>query len=394
MPAPRLIENVEAKPLGAEAFATPWNDLSRNVYCVLGIPIDAINMPSVINAVEAAVDNKAPFLISTPNLNFLIASQVDPVFRESLLGSELCPADGISIVWIARLIGLPIKQRVAGSDILEAFKSKRHSARRLKLFLFGGAQGIAEVAAKVLNQSQGGLSCVGSIYPGFGTVEEMSKDQIIDSINASNADFLIAALSAKKGQLWLHRNHDRLRIPIRAHLGAAVNFAAGSVRRAPAAVQKMGLEWLWRIKEEPYLWRRYWNDGKALLGLLSTRVLPLAVRAGSERLRKPKDLVIGCTQDPDTITLSLIGDATERNIDVAIGVFRDAIATKKRVRIDLSETRVIDARFFGLFLMLRKQNKIQNAAVSFISVSSRLQTLFRLNGVRFLLTCDQACEQP
>ena len=109
-------------------------------------------------------------------------------------------------------------------------------------------------------------------------MQQLSEDHYIDQINASNADFLVAALGAKKGQVWLLRNHFRLRVPIRAHLGATINFQAGAVRRAPRMLQQLGLEWLWRIKEEPALFGRYWYDGIALLRLLFTQVLPLAIR--------------------------------------------------------------------------------------------------------------------
>jgi N-acetylglucosaminyldiphosphoundecaprenol N-acetyl-beta-D-mannosaminyltransferase len=240
-----------------------------------------------------------------------------------------------------------------------------------------------------LNQSPSGLSCVGSIYPGYGSVEEMSKDCVIDHINASDADFLIATLGAKKGQLWLRRNHDRLQIPIRAHLGAAINFAAGNVRRAPSAIQKLGLEWLWRIKEEPHLWRRYWDDGRVLLRLLLTHIFPLAIRTRWQRLQGSRHLTIKDIQNHDTITLSLSGAATDHNVDQAIDIFRNAAVSKKKIRISLSGTRMIDARFFGLFLMLRKRAKKEGANLKFIDVSSRLQALFRLNGVGFLLAPDQ-----
>jgi N-acetylglucosaminyldiphosphoundecaprenol N-acetyl-beta-D-mannosaminyltransferase len=218
----------------------------------------------------------------------------------------------------------------------------------------------------------------------------MSQDHIITKINASHADFLIAALGAKKGQMWLRRNHDRLQIPVRAHLGAVINFEAGNVRRAPSAVRRLGLEWLWRIKEEPYLWRRYWSDGGTLLGLLLTNILPLAIRAGWLRLRgrKRQGLVIERTQDHETITLSLCGAATAWNADKAIAVFRSAVAAKTKIRINLSDTCVIDARFLGLLLMLRKRAMRQSTDLKFIGASSRLQTMFRLNGAGFLLALD------
>ena len=180
------------------------------------------------------------------------------------------------IIWIAWLAGIPIKSRIAGSDLFDALKAEHSSAHPLKIFLFGGAEGVAAAASRALNSQPRGLHCVGSLYPGFCSVDEMSWDEIIDNINSSGADFLVASLGAQKGQLWLQRNHHRLSIPLRAHLGASINFQAGTIRRAPSIMRKLGLEWLWRIKEEPYLWRRYWNDGCVLFLLLFTRVLPLA----------------------------------------------------------------------------------------------------------------------
>ena len=133
------------------------SDLERNVYCVLGLPIDALDMPSILRRIDAAAASRTPFLISTPNLNFLVNSRSDPEFRESVLDSDLCPADGMPVVWIARLIGVPIRQRVSGSDIFEALKRPDRRRRQLKVFLFGGAPGVAAQAARTLNAASCGL---------------------------------------------------------------------------------------------------------------------------------------------------------------------------------------------------------------------------------------------
>jgi N-acetylglucosaminyldiphosphoundecaprenol N-acetyl-beta-D-mannosaminyltransferase len=375
-----------------EIWPAMSDDLSREVYCILGLPIDAIEMPVVLRSIEAAASKRARFLISTPNLNWLVNSQADPEFRESVLLSDLCPTDGMPIVWIARLIGIPIQKRIPGSDIFEALKAWPRSGPPLKIVLFGATEPVAAAASKRLNYDTVRLNCVGWVCPGFGSVDELSRDQFIDQINSSNADFLVAALGAKKGQLWLLRNHDRLQIPVRAHLGATVNFQAGTVRRAPYAVQKLGLEWLWRIKEEPYLWRRYWNDGRVLVRLLLTRVLPLIIWTRWLQLkygRHEQELVIRQILGDETVTVSLSGPATARHLDKVISAFKDAIATKKRIIIDFSNTRMIDARFLGLLLMLRKKLKSNGASQSFIGLSSELERIFHLNHLGFLLSSDK-----
>jgi N-acetylglucosaminyldiphosphoundecaprenol N-acetyl-beta-D-mannosaminyltransferase len=354
---------------------------------VLGMPIDAIDMASALHAIQRAAADSSPFLLSTPNLNFLVNSQLDPAFRETLLLSELCLADGMPIVWIARLLGLPIARRVAGSDVFATLKTQNNSARQLKLFLFGGAEGVAAAAAEAVNRSSRALCCVGWRYPGYGTVEELSCDHHIDEINKSRADFLIVALGAIKGQFWLQRNQQRLQIPIRAHLGATLSFEAGRFSRAPSAFRKLGLEWLWRIKEEPYLWQRYWNDGAAFIRLLVTHVGPLAIQARWQALlgRSRHDLAIECAADGDTTILHLSGSATAWNVEKAVAVLREALATQRGLRINLAGTRVIDCRFLGLLLMLRKRTMKQGSSLELVGAPPALRTMFRLNGAEFLL---------
>jgi N-acetylglucosaminyldiphosphoundecaprenol N-acetyl-beta-D-mannosaminyltransferase len=366
------------------------DDLSREVYCILGIPIDAIEMPAVMQRIDAAVRKATPYLISTPNLNFLVNSQADPEFRESLLMSDLCPPDGMPIIWIARLLGLPIKQRTAGSDLIDALKSRRGLEAPLKIFLFGGIEHIAAEACRRLNSDAIGLKCVGWLCPPFGDLDALSQDHFFDQINASGADFLIAALGARNGQLWLQRDHSRIRIPVRAHLGATLNFQAGSVKRAPFTMRKLGIEWLWRIKEEPGLFWRYWHDGWGFLGLLLTRVLPLAIRARWPQLpadRSGHDFVTVPVQKDGWVTVRFPGYANASRVPEAIACFNQALASQKRgVVVDLSGTQAIDARFFGLLLMLRKQLKSRGSVLQFQGVSARLHRLFRLNALEFLLT--------
>jgi N-acetylglucosaminyldiphosphoundecaprenol N-acetyl-beta-D-mannosaminyltransferase len=366
-------------------------DLTRSVYCVLGIPVDAIGLAAVVRRIEAAAANRTAFLISTPNLNFLVSSLSDEEFRESLLDSDLCPPDGAPIVLIARLIGLPIKERAAGSDLLDWLRNTNKRTLRLKVFLFGGAKGVAAAAANALNSEPDGLRCVGTMDPGFGSVSEMSRDHIIDTVNSSNADLLAVALGAKKGQQWLQRNHKRLTIPVRAHLGAAINFQAGTVKRAPPKVRAWGLEWLWRIKEEPYLWRRYCYDGIVLARILMTRVLPLAIANRWHRFKstlETQDLLITLGHSDRSIMIDVSGFATEETAQKAASYFGEALTGKQNVIVDLSRTRFIDARFFGLLLVFRKHLKAQGAKLIFTGLSPAILRIFRLNELGFLTSED------
>ena len=165
------------------------DELSRQVFGVLGIPLDAIGLEPALTALEGAIEKQEVFLLSTPNVNFLISSRVEKEFRESLLMSDLCVVDGMPIAWIARLLGVPVAERVTGADLFDALKHNR-SDRPLRVFLFGGADDVAARVGKTLNAQSRGLKCVGTLNPGIGTVDEMSSETVIEAINASGADIL------------------------------------------------------------------------------------------------------------------------------------------------------------------------------------------------------------
>jgi len=366
------------------------DDLSRDVYGVLGIPIDAVDLSAVVGRIGAAMRQDQPFLISTPNLNFLVTSQSDGELRESLLRSDLCPVDGVPIVWISRLLGIPIQMRVAGSDIFDRLKLEASSS--VKVFLFGGPEGVAETCSNVLNSQSSGVACVGTLYPGFGSVEKMSTDAIIDAINASGAGFLMASLGAQKGQAWLLRNHHRLRVPVRSHFGAALNFQAGCLRRAPLFVRRFGFEWLWRIKEEPHLWRRYFKDGLVLLSLMLTSVLPLALGAlWRDVVNDDPGLDVSCEGEQHR-TIKLAGHAVERHVAKLIPMLRDQIGKSNLLTIDISGVRAIDPRFLGLLLIARKQMAARGGRLQISGASSRLRRAFRLNRFDFLLNPSPATD--
>src|SRR5690242_719211 len=126
---------METRDLPVVASDAASSDLDRNVYCVTGLPIDALDMSATLDRIEAAARSRTRCFISTVNLNFLVTSLSDPEFRASVLDSDLCPADGMPVVWIARLIGMPVAERVSGSDIFDALKA-RDRKKPLGVFLF------------------------------------------------------------------------------------------------------------------------------------------------------------------------------------------------------------------------------------------------------------------
>ncbi len=318
----------------------------------MGLPFDAVNMAGAVQYIRNAASNRNPCFLSTPNLNFLIAAQSDIAFRNSVINSNLSIADGMPLVWISRLLGIPISERVAGSALFDMLRND--SAKPLSVFFFGGPDGAAEAACRKLNQEEGGLICAGFESPGFCSIEEMSNEAIIQRINASDADFLVVSLGAKKGQTWIEYNRMRIILPVISHLGAVVNFVAGTVKRAPAWMQNVGLEWLWRIKEDPALWRRYYWDGMALLKLMRSRVLPYAWFLFHHKPDDSQLLIAGLEtmEDGGTYVIRIHGTWTQRNIEPLRDCFSKAVMTEKHIRLEMSEVTYVDSAFVGLVMLL------------------------------------------
>lgn len=389
--------------------ATPRTpDFYRDVYCILGLPFDAVTPEQAVCKVRMAVQTQTRLFLSTPNLNFLITAQTDTAFRNSVIHSDLSVADGIPIVWLARLLGVPIRQRVAGSSLFQTLMAPAPTSaglgahpKPIRVYFFGGPDGVAQAAHTQINSTapnssaqtsalaRAGVCSVGYASPGFGTVSDISTPATIAHINASGADFLVVALGAIKGQAWIERNQAKLSAPVLSHLGAVVNFVAGKIDRAPAWVQRMGCEWLWRIKEEPALWRRYLADGKALIRLLATRVAPLAwlhhtQRPGSKPTQASAIAVVA--QDTWRV-VSLQGPWTRANLDPLRALFTQAAAQGWRVKLDLQKVTFVDAAFLGV-LMLFADYQTNNANAALVvgkPQSAVVNKLFTYSGLGYLL---------
>lgn len=378
-----MITNDSVEPRGASA-PMPVTDFQRDVYCLLGLPFDALTLVQAEAALLQAVRTRQRCFLSTPNLNFLISALTDTPFRDSVLRSDLSVADGMPIVWLARAFGVPITERVAGSTLFELLRTQ--VAIPVSVFFFGGPDGVAQRAHEALNAgASAGMRSVGFHSPGFGTLADMSSAAVMAQINDSGADFLIVALGAKRGQTWIEHNLSRLRTPLVSHLGAVVNFVAGTVTRAPSRLGGLGLEWLWRIKEEPALWRRYASDGATFLRLLLTRVLPGALAARRQRARRGPPLAVSVSRAGDSATLTLSGACCQP----ALQALRDGLTTVTSqagdITVALGGIDAIDHAAIGLLMLLYGHQSKLGRGLALTAVGPALRHTLSLNCADYLL---------
>jgi N-acetylglucosaminyldiphosphoundecaprenol N-acetyl-beta-D-mannosaminyltransferase len=361
------------------------DDFDRNVYCVAGLPFDAVDMTKTLNLLRHAKHHKTNCFLTTPNLNFLAIAQTDKQFRQSVIHSDIVIADGLPIVWIAKLLGMPITHRVAGSTLFE--NMGKETRRKMKVYFFGGMDGVAAAACHHLNANSKALSCVGFHSPGFGSIEEMSQASIIEKINQSQADFLVVALGARKGQEWIVKNRPHISIPLVSHLGAVINFEAKKLKRAPGFMQNIGLEWLWRIKEEPSLWKRYFKDGIFFCKLLTTKLLPLALwlRFNKKRLKRMlSQSEVNLIKEDAQITMKVNGVVCDPVTPEIRDLFRQVSHDQKSLVIDLTDAQYVSFGFLGLALMLKKHFDQSGLTISIQSTNSTIDKILDWNGLNYL----------
>jgi len=352
----------------------------------MGLPFDAVDNKQATELLLHSINSRKKCFLTTPNLDFAIEGLQDHFFRRSVLNSDLVVADGMPIIWVAKFLGIPLPERVAGSTL---FDSLRFSSctKPIRIFFFGGPEGIAEKACEVLQSEKSALAPAGFHYPGFGSVEDMSRDDIIKKINDSNADFIVVALGAKKGQAWIELNQDKLSAPALSHLGAVVNFVAGSVKRAPMWMQSSGLEWIWRLLEESRLFNRYWHDGISYLRILYRNVLPYRRYLKRQKLRlnfhNPFGFVVSHKQDCMTVLLS--GDACIDYILSLREMCASSLKSGLNVTLDCSGLENIDCAALGLFQLLEAELRKSGMSLSFKSVPPTIERIMCWNLVDYLL---------
>lgn len=323
----------------------------RRVHAIAGLPFDAVSMDDAIALVRQAIASRQRLFLTTPNTNFVTLAQRDAAFRESVLRSDLCLADGMPIVWMARLLAVPLPERVSGADLFEALLTE--PGPPLSVYFFGGPDGAAKSACSEVNAHNGPMRCAGHCSPGYLPVDALSQDQYIDAINASGADMLVVSLGAQKGQEWIMRNRARLSVPVLTHLGAVVNFTARRVKRAPKWMRSSGVEWAWRIGQEPALWRRYARDAISLVRIGAISVTPLLLQRWALLRPAKQDSLCLVTRD------EALGVCTVRPTDwTPLGLLRltlaEAARHKDAVELDASRLSRVSAATVGLLLTARQ----------------------------------------
>lgn len=264
-----------AVPAAAPAGVTPGQAARQSQpeaappILMMGVPFDNVTKAQTIGLIEKMVVSGKPHHLVTANVDFLTQAQNDVELHRILTDAHLVLCDGTPLVWASRLLGNPLPERVAGSD-LAPLLIKEAAQKGYRLYFLGGAPGSTGRAVERLRRQWPELNIVGHDCPPFAPLLEMDHEEICRKVRAARPDLLLVAFGCPKQEKWISMHYRSLGVPVVVGVGATIDFLAGSVRRAPVWMQQAGLEWVFRLLQEPRrLFGRYAHD----LATFSTEIL-------------------------------------------------------------------------------------------------------------------------
>jgi N-acetylglucosaminyldiphosphoundecaprenol N-acetyl-beta-D-mannosaminyltransferase len=230
-----------------------------DVVTILGVDVDRVDFAQTLDQLErwVAAHRAAPQHVPcrqlcTVNPEFVMDARRDPAFAAALHQADLRVPDGIGILWAARRLGRPLRERVTGSDGIYRI-SERAAERGWRVFYLGAAPGVAEQTATLLGRRYPGLQVAGTYA---GSPAPADWPEIARRLVAAQPDVLFVAYGHPRQDLWIAQRRAEIPAAVAIGVGGAFDFVAGVARRAPAWVQRLGLEWLYRLFREPWRWRR------------------------------------------------------------------------------------------------------------------------------------------
>ena len=218
---------------------------------LLGLPIAMTDYAQAMDVMDGMIARRERGWVCAVAVHAVMVAQTDPKMRRALVDSTLTVPDGMPLVWAANMLGEDLPNRVYGPELMERY-SRRCIERGHRVWLYGGRdQGSLVQLALSMRREHPGIQIVGGYSPPFRELTEEEEDALAAQINAAQPDVLWVGIGVPKQEKWMARMRDRLEVPVMCGVGAAFDFHAGRISQAPRWMQERGLEWTYRIVQEP-----------------------------------------------------------------------------------------------------------------------------------------------
>ena len=248
---------------------------------VLGVGVSTVTPQMAIDTLAGWIERRERRYVCVTGVHGVMESQRDPGLLEIHNRSGLTVPDGMPMVWACRRAGAAWVSRVYGPDFMRAACARGVSAG-WRMFLYGAAPETVERLARTLRRTYPGIQIVGAISPPFRPLTNTERDEVVAEINRAQPDIVWVGLSTPKQERWMSENRAALSAPILAGVGAAFDLVSGTQRQAPRFLQRVGLEWFYRLLQEPRrLWKRYARNNPTFVFAVARR--PPALRGDQAR---------------------------------------------------------------------------------------------------------------
>lgn len=352
---------------------------------ILGIHFDPLTTQEAVTQIEAMIVSGRPHQLVTANLDFAVQAVHDVELRRIFNEAHLVLCDGMPLVWASRLLGHPLPERVAGADVVPQLL-RLAAEKGYRPFFLGGAPEVAAQAVANLKAQYPNLEVAGHYSPPVQPLLEMDHEEITRRIRAARPDLLFVSLGCPKAEKWLAMHYRALGVPVSVGVGATIDFLAGRVKRAPGWMQRAGIEWIYRLWQEPRrLLKRYATDLWFFVRRLPGQWLHLKCRRSfgdrSQEAGRTVDPVV--IAEPGWLRLRMPRCLAEAVVEQNALIWSRAL--KRHCLLELDEVEFIDAAGVGLLLWLWKQLRADRKELVLLAPSpcvrralreSRLEDLF------------------
>jgi len=360
----------------------------RKLLVILGAPIDDINMAEALARIEAFIKIGRAYhrghQIATVNADFVVKSLYDAEFRRILQETDMATADGMPLVWGARLLGVPLQGRVTGADMVPAL-AELAARKGYSIYFLGAAPGVAEQAVAILRQRHPDLRVAGISSPPAHAVSS-GDPAIIAACRAAQPDILLVAFGSPKQEKWIYTHAHVLNIPVMMGVGGTFDFIAGVTKRAPRWMQETGLEWLYRLACEPRrLWKRYATDLLGFGYFFLWQWWIMRRRAPTAALLPTGDFFIV----KDTVIMNVRGRLESSNQQAFAEKANENLQLNPYLIVNLAEADFLDSAAIGTLVALTKQARDRGGNLWLANVPApivRVLTILRLD--QFFDICD------
>lgn len=217
---------------------------------VWDVPFDAVCLAEAVDRIDELIQGGAPSYVITANLNYVMLHHQQPELRQVTEDADLILADGQPIVWQSRRSGVPLPERVAGSEMIFHL-AQRAAEHGWGIYFLGGVPGVGQKCAERMQELYPGLRIAGVESPPFRPLTPQEQREQRARIQRARPDLLLVAFGQPKGELWIHQHYKDYGVPVSIQLGASFDFIAGTAKRAPPVWQRCGMEWAYRMLSDP-----------------------------------------------------------------------------------------------------------------------------------------------